>query len=206
MDIKYRTLCKKDFKQIKHLISEAWFSGYDLPKKYKVMYADAYINYYLGNSNYTEVALDNDKIIGFIFAKAKKVSFFHKLKYNFKLFLLLFKFFFSKAGRYGLFVIKREIQVNKKLIKPLKKELHNEINLIITDSSYRGHGIGSKLESNFTEFLKNNNEHHIYLYTDTYSNYKFYFPLGYKKIAEEKAPKEFGDDENSAYFIFKKEF
>ena len=67
MDIKYEKMTKNDHKDIKRLITEAWFSDYTFKDFYIKLYASGYLNMYLAHADYKVVAKDGDKVVGFIF-------------------------------------------------------------------------------------------------------------------------------------------
>ena len=207
MTIKYRKIKKQDYPYIKELVKDAWFKDYPLSEKIKYKYATGYLHFHLGNSNFVNVATIDDKLVGFIFGRVKKTSFFHKLPHYLRLSFLCFSLLFSKAGRRGIKVFRYEEKLDDKLIRPYKNDLHNEINLFIINKDYRGQGIGSTLEDSFIKFCKDNSEHHVYVYTDTYSNYEYYLHKNYKIIGSTKDFLEADYvDNDSAYYLLKKEF
>ena len=208
MDIKYETMTKNDHKDIKRLITEAWFSDYTFKDFYIKLYASGYLNMYLAHADYKVVAKDGNKVVGFIFGNYKKPSFFVRLKAYLKLLLYMFIMLFSFPGRRGLRITLITNKVNNKLIKQYKKDLKNELVLFIVDESYQGNGIGSKLEKMFCEYLKERNVKNVYLYTDTYSNYKYYEKRNYKRLAEEKVDFKIKNETSfskSKYYLYAKE-
>ena len=72
MAITYVPMTKQDHKDIKRLITEAWFSDYPFKEKYIKLYASGYLNMYLSHSDYKMVAKDGDKVVGFLFGNIKK--------------------------------------------------------------------------------------------------------------------------------------
>ena len=82
MNIKYMKMKKKDYKDIKRLITETWFTDYPFKNKYIKLYASGYLNMYLAKSDFKIVAKDNDKVIGFIFGILKKAPFHQQIISN----------------------------------------------------------------------------------------------------------------------------
>lgn len=185
MGISYRKMLKKDHAAIKRLVTEAWFDGYDFPKCVIKMYAKGYLYGYLSESNFRYVAVnDNDETVGFIFGRVKKVGFWQRFYYNFRLALVGFKLLFFKSGRRGIKIERITNKVNSKLLKQSPVELRNELVLFIVDSNYRKNGIGTVLEKLYVDYVKANNEDKYFLYTDTYSNVGYYESKGYKRASE----------------------
>lgn len=208
MDIKYVEMTKKDHKDIKRLITEAWFSEYPFKEKYINLYASGYLNMYLAESDYKMVAKVNDKVVGFIFGNIKKAPFKQRFISKLKLFFYFIYMLFSYPGRRGIKITLITNKVNNKLLKPFKKTLKNELILFIVDEKYRNHGIGSTLEKMYTQALKEKGIKNVYLFTDTYSNYSYYEHRGYERKGA--LPVDFNSkntdiDPVSEYYIYIKE-
>ena len=208
MDIKYVEMTKKDHKDIKRLITEAWFSDYPFKEKYIKLYASGYLNMYLSESDYKIVAKDGDKVVGFIFGNLNKPPLKQRIISKTKLFFYAIYMLFSYPGRRGLKITQITNRVNKKLLKPFKKELKNELILFIVDEKYRGKGIGTQLEKMYTDFLKENKVKKMFLFTDTYSNYEYYEHRGYERkgsLPVDFKTKHEEIDPISEYYIYIKE-
>ena len=174
MNITYRKMNRGDYQAVKALIRQAWFDEYEFSDRVKNSYARAYLRIYLADSNYRMVACDDDKVIGFLLGKHRKVKFSVRLCNLFLLFWIRFGFIFTKPGRRKNKILSKTENVNKRLHKKHEKYLFNELALFIIDEEYQGQGIGTHLEKDFSAFLKDNGEEYLYLFSDTYSNYQFY--------------------------------
>ena len=208
MAIKYLPMTKEDHKDIKRLITEAWFSDYPFKEKYIKLYASGYLNMYLSEADYKMVAKDGDKVVGFIFGNIKKAPFKQRFISKFKLFIYFFYMLFSYPGRRGLKITFITDKVNKKLLAPYKKSHKNELILFIVDENYRGYGIGSTLEKMYTSALKEKGIKNVFLFTDTYSNYQYYEHRGYERKGELPVDfkiKKSEIDPESEYYIYIKE-
>lgn len=203
MDIKYHLISRKDYRNIKKLIKEAWFGDdyLDQPANLKV-YATGYIYMHMSTSSYLIGAYDNDKLIGFLFGSCYKDKIKHRFKNKVKKFLVGFRMLFTKIGRRGLRVYFEEKKIDKSLKKDYPYE-DNEICLFIVDEEYRSIGIGSNLQAHYIEYLKGFDCHNFYLFTDTYSNFSFYDKHGYKRYRTQKVT--YGNGEESEYYIYLKE-
>ncbi|MBQ3024354.1 MAG: GNAT family N-acetyltransferase [Spirochaetaceae bacterium] len=208
MKITCRKMQKTDYQEIKKLIIQAWFSEYKFSNKIKGYYASAYLRLYLSESNYRIVVCDNDNVIAFLFGRHRKVNFFEKYYNLFLLLVIKFFFLFSKPGRRKNKILKKTKKVNNTLYKKYKKVLFNELVLFIVEKKYQGYGIGTKLENDFSNYLKEKGEEYVYLFSDTYSNYQFYKKKGYIKGGELEVDFDIeGEREETCpkYFIYYKE-
>lgn len=182
--ITYRELTHKDYRSIINLTKEIWFDEYPYKEYIKVLYAKGYLYEYLSESSYKMVAVDDNKVIGFIFGRLKKVPLFKIIYYYIRLFFIGLVLLFTKAGRNGLKIEFTTMKVNNKLYKPFKKDYDAQLSLFIVDKNYQGMHIGSTLKDMFEKYAVDNNCKGIYLYTDTYSNYKYYEKNGYIRLNE----------------------
>lgn len=89
----------------------------------------------------------------------------------------------------------------------LLRESHHEfpasLNLLIVKEEYQGLGIGGKLYRDFCQYLKNNDIHSFYLYTDDSSAYRFYEHQKMEKLAQKDfywKPEQRAERET--YFIY----
>lgn len=208
MAITYMPMTKKDHKDIKRLITEAWFSDYPFKEKYIKLYASGYLNMYLAESDYKMVAKDGDKVVGFLFGNLYKAPFFQRLVANFKLLIYFIYMLFSAPGRRGIKITLITNKVNKKLLEPYKNTHKNELILFIVDQTYRGYGIGSTLEKMYTKHLKEKGIKNVFLFTDTFSNYEYYEHRGYERKGELPVDFKVKDstiDPVSEYYIYTKE-
>lgn len=187
MKIDYREMTKSDYADIKKMITQAWFSDEEyenIPDSVIRLYSKGYLYIYLSESDYGMVALDDDKPIGFLFGRAKKINFFKKMYYKTKLFFVGLRLLFSKSGRRGLKITFVTNKSNKKLYKSLSEKPKAELALFIVDENYRGNKIGSILEEKFCKHLIDNSVDSVYLYTDTYSNFEYYEHRNYMRLGE----------------------
>ena len=209
MEIRYEKMSKKDYADVKRLITEAWFSDYPFPKEIIDLYSKGYLYMYLSELDYCVVAKDGDKTVGFIFGRNNKVSHLQKMLYKSKLFFVGLSLLFSKAGRRGLKINHITNVANKKLYKMSKIDTTSELVLFIVDDKYRGLGIGSKLEKDFCDFLFKEGKDSVYLYTDTYSNYKYYENRGYERMAETEVDFKIEEERGEQlpkYYLYLKRF
>ena len=209
MNITYRKMNRGDYQVVKKLIRQAWFDEYVFKDKVKDDYAKAYLRTYLADSNYRMVACDDDKVVGFLLGKHRKIKASIKFCNLFILFWIKFKFLFTKPGRRKLKIQSKTENVNSRLLKKHESYLVNELALFIIDEEYQGKGIGTTLENKFTSYLKENGEEYMYLFSDTYSDYEFYERKGYIRGGELVVDFDIEGEKEfplPIYFIYYKKF
>lgn len=97
------------------------------------------------------------------------------------------------------------LALDEVLLRESKHEFPASLNLLIVKEEYQGLGIGSKLYRDFCQYLKNNDVHSFYLYTDDSSDYRFYEHQKMEKLAQKDfywKPKQRAERET--YFIYGK--
>jgi len=200
-------MTKADYIPVKNLITDAWFSEYIFPKRTIRLYANGYLYMYLSELDYCMVAKDGDETIGFIFGRNNNINIFKKLYYKMKLFFVGLQLLMTKSGRRGIKINRITNKTNKQLYKMSNLKTNCELVLFIVDEKYRGFGVGSSLEKDFCDYLKQSGKETVYLYTDTYSNFKYYENRGYTRLGELDVDfkiKGEEDDPLPKYFIYAK--
>lgn len=204
MEVKYRKMEKKDYKSVQMLIRKAWYDEYEYNDSIKNLYAKGYFYQCYGASNYSVVATVDDEVVGFIFGRYRDVSVFKKVKTFFLFVYIWFLLVFTKAGRRGIRVGQITNKADKALLKGTKKEFDGELALFIVSDKYQRMGIGSKLQNDYYQFMKNNNAKNYYLYTDTFSDYTYYEKRGYKRLNTISLTFNFDNDDKNEYYIYEK--
>lgn len=195
MKIRYRNLKRSDYGRIKKIIDDTWDFSDDVDDEKALNHClNVFLHDYLGWSNYTKVAVANDKVVGFLFGRCDKLSclkqrFLHFFPYHFSKWALLF----NKGGRFGLKIFCITDRVNNQLIQNHTKEFDAELCLFVVAENYAGEGIGSALLTDFHKFLKKNKAKNYFLYTDTYCDVGFYHRKEYDLISLDTV--DFGDNE-----------
>ncbi|MEA4854261.1 MAG: GNAT family N-acetyltransferase [Christensenella sp.] len=180
----FRTLHKKDFPQVRKLISDIWnFERYTNNPKLLDVFAGSFLDVYLLNQNYTRVAVENDKITGLLIGRCESLSVSRKPRYLFSLLKNLAYLHISKQGRRIASIQKRFAALSAKLFDEVDDTFDAELVLILTAPIARGRGIGKKLLYDFNAFLKAHGSHSVCLITDSFCNYRFYDRLGYTRAA-----------------------
>lgn len=204
MKIKYDFISKKDYNEITKLIHHTWYDDYiKWDNSTQLLYSKIYLYSLLKDSNIGFKATVDNQFAGFILGSINRPNIFRRIKYSILFHCNLFKFRFHKNSYIGINETKETIQGNKKLLKPYKKELKSELTLFIVNSNFRNKGIGTTLMNKYMDVLKKKNIKKFYLYSDTYSNYKFYEKLGFIKLNVMHL--DLNDGENAEFYIYEKD-
>ena len=183
-NIKFRSIKKSDFKDIKELINDAWaFDNYTKNTDSLLHLLSAFMRTALLNQNYNEVAVINGKVAGLICGKFTALGGFWKNIPHIPS-LLYHGLLLSVKSNNERRLIKGFYEVHKsyeKLLSESKESFDGELEFFIVHSKYKGLGIGKQLFYNFTEYCKKNSVRNIYLFTDIKCNYGFYDHNGFTK-------------------------
>ena len=181
-EINFRRFGKSDIYRCAELAIDAWpivsslVSVDDVPNLMK-----AYVDINRVASTWLEVALIENKIIGFLFGKLnpdqKAVD---RIISIFPSIFIILKLIIGKYGK-----LDRPLTFFKHLIATEQKVEHytpqsdGQIVLFVVDSNYRGRGIGRALLNRFLQRAKYLNLKLISVYTDPLSNWNFYEKFGF---------------------------
>lgn len=180
----YRRYDKGDLDALVELTKQAWPVVYNLADdKNATLLAKSYVLSNLCSANYAEICCNGDQIVGFLLANVKtregdklEKSGNKKLVFDYLL------------GRYGRFrkryrMLFAQIAAIAKTERICKK-FDAEILLFVVDSSFRGHGIGTTLITDFLASAKAYGAGSVFLATDVLCNRIFYEKLGFIKYGE----------------------
>lgn len=179
----FRDLEKRDEKDIENIIIEAWnYNRFCSPATAKKM-AKVFLSSCLTNQTYKQVAILDDRAIGVIMAKNNKA---HKcpIKYKIKQIISIISLYLSKEGRKVSKIFSSVSEIDKELLKEIKKEYQGEVAFFAISKSARGKGIGKKMFQDVLKYMKLENVQDFYLFTDTSCNYGFYEHQGMNRNNE----------------------
>ncbi len=183
----FRSFEETDLLMCAEISAKAWSAVLNIiNQEDAVKFMQSYIEYCLMMSDYTQVCLDGNKVIGLLFGSEgkdskRKLSKEEQLKKR----QLLWKI---ATGEYGK-VNNRMRFLTAFIISEIKVKFYclkfdSEVVLFIVDKEYQGRGIGRKLLSDFLNYSRDNGSKTIFLYTDIESNWRFYEMFGFEKIRE----------------------
>jgi GNAT superfamily N-acetyltransferase len=212
-DIIYRKIKKSDYEKIKKMVDETWHITDCLDhKKVGKIFLNMFINSLLMIENYTQVAVENEKVLGVIVGKTKRKNFnLKKILYFINLIIDSIKINFIIKTDKDKNVVKdymELISTYKKLKNEINRKFDGQIELLAVDEKSRGKRIGKTLVNNFFEHCKENNVKNIYLYTDTKCNYKFYDIIGMTQLGEKTGnfKSDLFGDEDFKVFMYSIDF
>lgn len=186
--IKYRTTEKKDYPAIGEIINQSFgLYRYVSDKKTLDCFKLQYVYSCLSEATYNCVAEQDGKIVGVIMGNAKtdyKICphlkyLFSTLRYGIKM------IYYGRKFKTGIEDYKRLHEIYHRFSQKHKGEFDGVLTLFAVNENCRGLGVGTKLFSGLSEYLKSKNTKRIYLYTDTTCNYGFYEHKGFERLEEQ---------------------
>lgn len=186
--IKYRPIAKSDFASIGKIINQA-FGLYRYVTDLKTLecFKLQYVYSCLSEATYICVAEQNGEIVGVIMGNAKSdykilphlKYLLHTIQYGIKM------KYYGRKFKAGIDDYKRLHEIYHRFSQKHKGEFDGVLTLFAVNESCRGLGVGTKLFSGLSEYLKGTNTKRIYLYTDTTCNYGFYEHKGFERLEEQ---------------------
>lgn len=186
--IKYRAITKADFPAVGEIINQAFgLYRYVTDEKTLNSFKLQYVYSCLSEATYNCVAEQDGKIVGVIMGNAKSdYKIFPHLKYLFHTVQYGINMrYYGRKFKAGIDDYKRLHEIYHSFSKKHKDEFDGVLTLFAVNESCRGLGVGTKLFSELSEYLKAKNIKHIYLYTDTTCNYGFYEHKGFERLEEQ---------------------
>ena len=92
----------------------------------------------------------------------------------------------TKEGRDAAEFYKTIERIDDELLKQCEKPYQGEVAFFVVNAEYRGYGIGGKLFDAMLSYMKQEEIHDFYLFTDTSCNFSFYEYKGMKRQQEIK--------------------
>lgn len=186
MDVTFRRFEPADLPACAHMAAEAWPPESKVAATWQVHSGmESYIAYSLNLSNWSEVAVSAEGVIGFLFGRidnykggaAPKKSVLGELPSSVKWFL-------TRKGK-TLWHVSFAWNI---LLTELKLALKTpdsdaSIEMFIVDSRYRGRGVGGLLLDRFLAAAKEAGSSLVTVYTDDMmSNWSYYERRGFKRV------------------------
>lgn len=198
----FREYQKKDRMAAAEIIRKTWnYDKFAGPKTAGKM-AEIFLDSCLANQTFTQVAVIENTPVGIIMAKSMKshrCSIQLWLQRTFSILSLLA----TKEGRAVSRIFGGISGIDKELLRECKKDYQGEIAFFAIDARYRGRGIGKKLFESALAYLREEQVHTFFLFTDTSCNYQFYEHQGMTRRGERNHTFEVKNQTgNMTFFIY----
>lgn len=204
MEVKLRLMQPSDYEELLKLVIVTWdYRSWVQPDLVEPM-AEFFLSDLLQRSDHIVIATVDGKLAGVCagdiidYTKLQSFSRRQKLKALGEILQRT-----EKASIFARYV--ETLALDEVLLRESKHTFPASLNLLIVKKAYQGLGIGGKLYRDFCQYLKNNDIHSFYLYTDDSSDYRFYEHQKMKKLAQKDfywQPEKKADRET--YFIYGK--
>ena len=158
---------------------------------------------FLNTATFANIALKDEIPVGFLIGKITN-SKTNNLYQN-QIQKIKSKMSKNIEGLISLLVYKKIKSINNNLYKQTNKNYDAELSFFAVSRDYQGLGIGKALFQQFNDYLKENNINNLYLYTDTYCNYKFYEHFGMHKNKEKHFSIPFTKKYDIDFYLYDKE-
>lgn len=170
----------QDTDALADIIRITW--GYDKFGSYETAckLARAYLDLCLINQTYTQVALVDDIPVGIIMGKNISE---HKCPVHLSMRQKqsMQDLCTTQEGRDAAAFYKTIGEINETMLKRCGKTYQGEVAFFVVNAQYRGLGIGGKLFDAMLSYMKQEEIHDFYLFTDTSCNFSFYEYKGMKR-------------------------
>ena len=175
---------ENDLAFLTDIVVKVW--GFDdmLSEKNAKLIAELNLYSFLNTATFAKIALKDEIPVGFLIGKIKNSK--TNNIYENKIKKTKSKMSKNIEGIISLLVYKKIKSINNNLYKQTNKNYDAELSFFAVSKDYQGLGIGKVLFEEFNYYLKENNINNLYLYTDTYCNYKFYEHFNMNKKAEKR--------------------
>lgn len=187
--VKYRSLERKDYEQIKQLINEAFnFHGFIKDENLLQLVLNFYLQDCIISSSFSKVAEKNGKVIGIILGNASKDK--RRLKKVHNIYsltgTLLKGLFISKENKKVLNIFSETQKAYNDMMQGKEKKFQGSIELFIVSQESRGLGVGGELLNRLSTYMRSMQVNSIYVYTDDKCNYGFYDSKNFERLNEKE--------------------
>ena len=169
----FRPIIKKDYLAIEKIIREAWHYDEFCTSKIAKLLSKIFLSSCLSNQTFTLVALLKEQPIGIIMGKNISE---HKCPAHLSIRQRqsMEDLCATQEGRDAAEFYKTISEIDDTLLKQCEKTYQGEVAFFVVNAEYRGLGIGSKLFDAVLSYMKQEEIHDFYLFTDTSCNFSFY--------------------------------
>ena len=176
---------KSDRPALESVIREAWhYDRFCSPKTAQKM-ARVYLGNCLTNQTFTQVALIDNVPVGIMMGKNNAT---HKCPFSLRMQLIgsIISLYLSKEGRQISKIFEGVNGIDKELLSRCGKDYKGELAFFAISEKCRGKGLGKQMFEKVVEYMRAEQIHEFYLFTDTSCNYPFYEHLGMTRRCEKQ--------------------
>lgn len=171
--ITYRSYQNTDFDAIAAIIRQAWKYDAFTDEKTAAKMAKVFLRSCLAEQTFSQVVLIDGVPKGIILVKNTHTH-KHTLWAWLKRSLSILSLLLTKEGRSLSKIFGSVTEIDKELLERCADTYGGEIVFFAVNASLRGKGIGKQLFAFAMEYLRAENIHDYYLFTDTSCTYQFY--------------------------------
>lgn len=189
--ITFREFQDSDYSFCEQLVNQAWkFDQYLQPHEFSVLAKYIYTMGSVAASNYRQVAMDGDSVIGFIFGFNEQVPLAKHslLKLSSRLAILKRLLFMKGLAWRRKMDFLNAMGLHEKNRLALVKRGQSEIVLFVVNPAYQGKGIGKQLFAGFREFCRHSDVSAIIVETNRLGAAQFYERIGFTLIGDFESP------------------
>lgn len=179
----FREYQKADHFALAEIIRKTWHYDQLCSLKTARKLAASYLDHCLTDQTFTQVAVADGIPVGIIMGKNNQT---HKcpLRLQLRLMRSTFALFCSREGREISRMFSRVEKIDADLLKSSPLEYQGEVAFFAINAQYRGMGLGGKLFQALQDYMRQENIHTFFLFTDTTCNYPFYEHQGMVRRGE----------------------
>lgn len=182
--LQYRPFAMEDLSDIAHILAPLWHS--DVPEEVQLLHAVIDFASYAQRATFSEVAVKDGQVIGFVLARAGKAP--QETEAKWKQFLEdrieEAKEQDAQSAAYLITYDEAEERVNVPLLANSSTDPNYELVFFAVGDAARGYGVGSKLLSSAQNYLSSEGGKTAFLFTDTTCAWEYYERRGMRRAAE----------------------
>ncbi len=182
--LQYRPFMMNDLDDIAQILAPLWHN--DAPKEVQNLHAVIDFASYAQRSTFSEVAVKDGEVIGFVLARAGKASQGTEAKWSA---ILEEKIEEAKkrdaeSAAFLAAYDEAEERVNTPMLKDSNTDSDYELVFFAVGDAARGYGVGSKLLTSAQSYLSSEGGTTAFLFTDTTCTWEYYERRGMRRVAE----------------------
>ena len=202
-EISYREYNECDFAELVNITIKSFEFDKMLSYKNATLIAELNLYSFLNTATFTNIALKDNIPVGFLIGQIINSN--TNNLYENKIAQIKSQMLKNIEGMISLLIYKKIKSINNNLYKQTNKNYNAELSFFAVRKDCQGIGIGKTLFQKFSNYLKENNITNLYLYTDTYCNYKFYEYFGMHKNKEKHFSIPFTKKYDIDFYLYDKE-